>query len=236
MHNTVYKLWLGLCLLGKSCGFSKASFYLERFVPKHATSHIHKRCQLFENTHELKRIIGILLTISSLTSCTNSKNYDIENPNGIWTKSELVELNSLVSKFDQILISEYKSDSETKAYEEFSNNVFNNMVIPDFKEYAKLNSDLKNLKVFDKIWRNYTDSITNKNHFDLKYNSKYQEYLKHIGEKSEFIKGYADNFENAGDITPSVIAGFSKNIRKIDLNNKNNRLIFTIHYLTLINR
>jgi hypothetical protein len=184
----------------------------------------------------LKRITGILMTILLLISCTNSEEYEIENPNGIWTDSELVELNSLVSEFDRILISEYKSESEIKAYEEFSKKVFNEMAIPDLKEYTKLNSDLKKLNVFDKIWRNFTDSITNKKHFDLKYNSKYQEYLKHIGGKSEFINGYADNFEKSGDITPSVVAGFSRNIKEIDLNNKNNRLIFTIHYLTLINR
>tara|TARA_R110002051_G_C8738549_1_gene498760 strand:- start:655 stop:870 length:216 start_codon:yes stop_codon:yes gene_type:complete len=41
--NTVYKLWLGQSSLGKSCGFSIASFYLERFVLKHATAHIHNR-------------------------------------------------------------------------------------------------------------------------------------------------------------------------------------------------
>ncbi|KJD34731.1 hypothetical protein PK35_02955 [Tamlana nanhaiensis] len=184
----------------------------------------------------MKKTIGILMTILLLISCANSDKYEIENPNGIWTDSELVELNSLVSEFDRILISEYKSESEIKAYEEFSKKVFNDMVIPDLKEYTELNSDLKKLKVFDKIWRNFTDSITNKKRFDLKYNSKYQEYLKHVGQKSEFIKVYAERFESAGDIVPSVVAGFAKNIEDIDLSDKNNRLIFTIHYLTLINR
>ncbi len=41
--NIVYKLWLGLSSLGKSCGFPKASFSLERFVPRHATAHIQNR-------------------------------------------------------------------------------------------------------------------------------------------------------------------------------------------------
>ena len=45
--NTVYKLWLGQSSLGKSSGFSKASFYHERSVPKYATAHIHKRCASF---------------------------------------------------------------------------------------------------------------------------------------------------------------------------------------------
>jgi hypothetical protein len=38
--HTVYKLWLGLSSLGKSCGFSKASFFLDKSVLKHATAHI----------------------------------------------------------------------------------------------------------------------------------------------------------------------------------------------------
>ncbi len=36
--------------LGKSYGFSKASFYLERFVPRHATAHMHKRCASLPQT------------------------------------------------------------------------------------------------------------------------------------------------------------------------------------------
>jgi len=47
--HTVYKLWLGLPSLGKSAGFSKVSFYLERLVPTHATAHIHKRCAQAKN-------------------------------------------------------------------------------------------------------------------------------------------------------------------------------------------
>ena len=49
-HNTVYKLWLGMSALGKSCGFPKAGFYQQRSVPRHATAHIHKRCPQYEKT------------------------------------------------------------------------------------------------------------------------------------------------------------------------------------------
>lgn len=61
MPNTVYKLWLGQFTLGKSCGFSKAGFYQERSVPRHATAHIHKRCKTFEemleHNKEIEKII-----------------------------------------------------------------------------------------------------------------------------------------------------------------------------------
>ena len=158
----------------------------------------------------------------------------IENPDGIWTKTELMELNSIVSEFDQILMTEYKTDSENNAYLEYSNSVFQNQIVPNLNGMEKLSSDLKNFVVFDKIWLLYTDS--NNEYFILNINNNYQKYLNEISRKSDFIKDYSDRFNSANDIQPSIIAGFAKNIGNIDLTDKNNRLIFAIHYLRLLNR
>ena len=54
--------------------------------------------------------------------------------------------------------------------------------------------------------------------------------------QSGFINDYAASVNAIGDLQPSVVAGFAKNIKNIDLTDRNNRLIFAIHYLTLINR
>lgn len=177
-----------------------------------------------------KRILILFLTI--LSACKQESK--IANPNGIWTGTELTELNSIVSEFDQILTTEYKTDSEKKAYLEYSNNVFQNQSVPNLSGMEKLNSDLKKFVVFDKIWWKYPDS--NNEHFTLNTNNNYQKYLTKIGKKSDFIKDYADRINSAGDLQPSVIAGFAKNIKNIDLTDKNNRLIFAIHYLSLMNR
>ena len=177
-----------------------------------------------------KRILILFLSI--ISACKQESK--IENPNGIWTEPELTELNSIVSEFDQILTTKYKTDSAKKAYLEYSNSVFQNQILPNLNGMEKLSSDLKKFLVFDKIWWKYTDSNTE--HFNLKTDSNYQKYLTEIGKKSDFIKDYADRFNAAGDLQPSVIAGFAKNIENIDLTDKNNRLIFAIHYLTLINR
>ncbi|PNW25808.1 hypothetical protein [Formosa algae] len=177
-----------------------------------------------------KHILILFLTI--LSACKQESK--IENPNGIWTEPELTELNSIVSEFDQILTTEYKTDSEKKAYLEYSNKVFQNQIVPNLNGMEKLSSDLKKFVVFDKIWWKYTDS--NFEHFNLKNDSNYQKYLNEIGKKSDFIKDYADRFNVASDLQPSVVSGFAKNIENIDLNDKNYRLIFAIHYLTLINR
>ena len=177
-----------------------------------------------------KHILIIFLTI--LSACRQESK--IQNPNGIWTETELTELNSIVSEFDQILTTEYKTDSEKRAYLEYSNNVFQKQIVPNLIGIEKLSSDLKKFVVFDKIWWKYTDSNTE--HFNLKTDSNYQKYLTEIEKKSDFIKNYTDRFNAASDLQPSIIAGFAKNIESIDLTDKNNRLIFAIHYLTLINR
>jgi hypothetical protein len=177
-----------------------------------------------------KRILILFLIIVS--ACKQESK--IENPNGIWTESELSELNSIVSEFDQILTTEYKTDSEKKAYLEYSNSVFQNQFIPDFNGMKKLSSDLKNFAVFEKIWWKY--NALSSESFNLKTNSNYCKYLTEIGKTSDFINDYADRLNQASDLQPSVISGFAKNIENINLTDKNNRLIFAIHYLTLINR
>ncbi|MEZ2416239.1 hypothetical protein ACA086_14870, partial [Muriicola sp. E247] len=73
VYNTVYKLWLGQSTLGKSCGFSKASFYFESFVLKHATAHIHKRCNAFKSKL-MKLIFTILMLLSGITVFSQSDN------------------------------------------------------------------------------------------------------------------------------------------------------------------
>jgi hypothetical protein len=101
-----------------------------------------------------KRILILFLII--LSACKQES--EIENPNGIWTEPKLTELNSIVSEFDQILTTEYKTDSEKKAYLEYSNNVFQNQIVPNLNGMEKLSFDLKKFVVFDKIWWKYTDS------------------------------------------------------------------------------
>tara|TARA_R110000823_G_C15934544_1_gene499817 strand:+ start:2082 stop:2645 length:564 start_codon:yes stop_codon:yes gene_type:complete len=177
-----------------------------------------------------KRILILFLIL--LSACKQESS--IQNPNGIWTESELTELESIVSRFDQILTTEYKTDRKKKAYLEYSNYVLQNNVTPILNGMEELSSDLKTFVVFDKIWWKYSDS--NSERFSLKTHSNYLKYLTEIEGQSDLLNDYVERFNAANDLQPSVVAGFAKNIEDIDLTNKNNRLIFAIHYLTLINR
>ena len=181
--------------------------------------------------HNLKKLLNILI-LTLIFACQSEM--EIYNPNGIWTEPELAELNQLVTEFDEILTAEYNTNSEKEAYLKYSKDVFQTNTIPVLNGMENLNSNVKNFEVFKNIWRKNSNSETK--NYNLKPNSKYQKYLERIGEKSDYIKKYADHLKATNDISPSIIAGFSKNIDNIDLSDKNNRLVFAIHYLTLLNR
>ena len=77
----------GQSSLGKSCGFPKAGFNLERFVPRHATAHIQTRCKQFGKNKLLDKlkipaptktdlITGVIIFILILVI---GKSFDFEN-------------------------------------------------------------------------------------------------------------------------------------------------------------
>ena len=171
------------------------------------------------------KLLIILLTI--ISACKQESN--IDNPNGIWTDSEISELKSIIYEFDQILTSEYKTNSE-EAYTLFSKIIIEEGGIPDLNGFKRISTEIKNSEVFDKIW------IISEGSLVLKYNSHYQKYLKELGKKSNLINFYSERFESSGGIQPSMTASLLQNIKKLDLKDKNHKLIFAVHFLTLFNQ
>ena len=184
-----------------------------------------------------KTFLLIILTIFS--AC--EKPTEIENPNGIFTESDIHDLNWIVTEFDQILKTEYDTNNVEMAYFNYSKEFWNSLYAEQTGSIAiphgmkSLGTKVQSLKVFDKIWSTWKDKSRVAEVYNIGQ-KPYLAYLKTRGSKSDFIKGYAESLSSSGDITPSVIAGFAKNIENIDLKDKNNRLIIAIHYLTLINR
>ena len=197
------------------------------------------RCLFYKHVaNNLEKTILILI-VTIFSAC--EKPAEIENPNGIFTKSDISDLNWIITEFDSILKTEFKTNKVNKAYKDYSNEVWKDLsneqppIIPTPNGMEIFSKKVQNLKVFPKIW-----SIWKENPDDIEvYNigqKPYLTYLKVRGTKPDFIKEYAKSLSLTGDINPTVVAGFARNIENIDLENKNNRLIFAIHYLTLINR
>ncbi|WP_396601509.1 hypothetical protein [Algibacter sp. R77976] len=181
----------------------------------------------------MKKRLTLIIFITFL-SC--SKEQKLENLNGIFSEIEFQELTFLLRGFDDVLLEESQTYSTKIAYWEFSQRVFENSSVPIIKGIDSLSNLVLQYKVFDKIWWKYQVSKSNKYKYNFSKESRYLEYLRLVGKKKKFIKSYAESLELTSDLLPSVVAGFAKNIKKTDLDDENIRLIFAIHYLTLLNR
>lgn len=180
------------------------------------------------------RKIFVVVIFVLIVSCTSETN--ISNPNGLFSEVELSELNQMVDAFDHILVQGFDTKLVVDAYMEFSIIVEEEIspTLPSGMEALGLK--VMDYKVFSKIWRHYAVDNRNKGKYNIYGTSDYIKYLKRLGEDSDFLQVYAQNLKDAGDISPALIAGFAVNIELLDLTDRNNRLVFAIHYLTLIQR
>ncbi|WP_100804152.1 hypothetical protein [Ulvibacter sp. MAR_2010_11] len=161
----------------------------------------------------------------------------IYNDENYWSQNDISELNEIVKIYDKSLKDAYGSSDLVKAYSNYSYE-FSNSLQGKGSFIAPQGMDIKiqNLKVFDKIWKKYSISIPDSESINLYPESPYFDYLNGLPNNSTFLKSYIENFENTNDITPSMVYGFADNGIKGDYSNINNRVVFAIHYLTLMNR
>lgn len=179
----------------------------------------------------------VLFCLSFLVLYNYKNTSSIENTDKIWSDSELVELNEIVLGFDQALISQFNSSSIETVYLKYSEYFFQNInSVPVSEELLNLCSRIKQFEIFEKIWVKHHDNKTITLNLGYGDNSPYMKYLQNISSRSSFLRSYYKNINVSKDIQPSIIAGFSKNNSELNMSDINNRLIFAIHYLTLILR
>ncbi|MFK7806447.1 MAG: hypothetical protein AB8F74_01475 [Saprospiraceae bacterium] len=88
---------------------------------------------------------------------------------------------------------------------------------------------------FEAIWVKANDdaNTTSNGLFGLKYGGQYANFLKHFAKENETIQQYVDVFDQAGIITPSMIANVLLDYEKFGIEDQRGRLALAIHYLTL---
>ncbi|MEL7585141.1 MAG: hypothetical protein AAGU19_00415 [Prolixibacteraceae bacterium] len=180
----------------------------------------------------------ILLCIYSYgTEQGISKDNTLKN---YFSKTEIREFTNLVNYFDQTIKSNYPNDTNSLAesYNLFFKDLNTNKV--DIYERVLFKFDqkkiLKYLKKdsFDKIWRvgnavNYDDyQITE---IAVRHDGCYMSFLKQY----PLLTDYRESIEIAGDISPESFMLFFELQTKLNLNNLEDRLIITVHYLSLSN-
>ena len=94
--------------------------------------------------------------------------------------------------------------------------------------------------LFNHIWgfgksRIKLDSPDTLKYITYRIDGKYMEFLNKLGKEYEFVKNYSEDFELAGDISPSMIADILmiKETYQYDLNDVRLQLVIAIHYLTM---
>ena len=180
-----------------------------------------------------KRIArGFVILWTIVVSCGASD--DIANPDNIFSEAELVELDYIVDVFDRILIFEYPSEDIAKSYQNFSRIVAQQGQNPYQRGMLELSDEVATFRVYHEIWMKERERTASA--FTINPDGKYINYMQKISRDQEFLKSYVDSYKMANDITPSLAAGYARYIESIDLSDKTHRLIFAIHYLTLLNR
>jgi len=195
----------------------------------------------------MRKIIQ-LLSLLILLSCSNSSNLDLQsNPTieSVFNESEIQDLSRILNFFnDQICsIQEvdradlkycYKSYFERlKRTEESGGDIELNIPYNKQQElYTKINKS-----TFDEIW-NFGKTYNRRSPDTLKfmslnYNGKYVKFLKEFSRENETMKYYYEQFEDAGCISPNLVASLLWGYEYYDISDIRMQLVVAIHYLTL---
>ncbi len=85
---------------------------------------------------------------------------------------------------------------------------------------------------YDAIWLDVIQTDED-DKFGLRYDGQYVNFLKNFSKENIAIKQYIDVFEQAGNITPSMIANVLLDYEQFGLEDQRGRLFLAIHYVTL---
>lgn len=161
----------------------------------------------------------------------------IYNQEAFWTQQELTELQEIVTRFDNSLMEVYNTSTVTAAYNAYSQaamaSLKGNSMIP---VHPAMDIPIESMGVFHKIWAKYiSDSLENAS-INLNPYGIYFKYLKALPKSPAIVNSYINSFELAGDLQPSFVLEFADKAVTMDYTDINMRLVFAVHYLTLMNR
>ena len=195
----------------------------------------------------MKKIIYIIITVI-LTSCSTSESIELKSNKTIsetFNESEINDLQIIFDFFNGQICDSNKLDynSLNECYEKYcseireqqkTENQFNPKV--DFEQQLEMYKNI-NKSTFNQIWGlskswNYKTSDTLK-YLGLNTVGKYNMFLKKYGEENKPIFEYYENFNAAGDISPSMNASLIMQYELYDISDLRTKLIMAIHYLTL---
>lgn len=196
----------------------------------------------------LKRWFLYLCVLLVNSFCTQGETTLNKDPDvlSVFNEKEISSLIEIIYFYDNHVLKKEKEVS--KAYFNYFDSisdleVFENIIISKSGNWSKAELLLEELKlngVFNEIWKydyEYDSKFTDTLYIRLSYNlqGKYFELLKLKGNKYAYIFDYVNSIENCHCIPPSSITNFLKNnYKKTNFRKESNRLIWAIHYITVL--
>lgn len=198
----------------------------------------------------MKNIILLAFLLLNIISCSSTENVPLTedvNVTSIYSKKEISSLELILDFFDAFILERVQTKSIDIAYHKYFKSLQNVKSLEEFKDNIELSSNnlndlLENLKddgIFNEIWQ-YEYGIDYKTKDTLSVclipniQGKHIELLEIIGNKNNDLKKYVNSIKECACIPSSVIAGFNNNHGEFDFQKDINRLIWAIHYITII--
>jgi hypothetical protein len=171
--------------------------------------------------------------------------------NGIFSKSEIKEIEKMVSYVDSMVLKNTNTADINEAYHRFLEKL--NQTIQDSSKFLvpfeeeKKYQFLESLDstVFNDFWQmgnfvkisRYKGTIYRDldgyKHLNLHPFGRYMAYLEKVGKEDDFYKSLKENIEISGDIPVSMSIWVPANHQKFDFNLPKNRLWVTVYILRI---
>jgi len=200
----------------------------------------------------MKKMFLLILSLVVNLSCRPASNMElINNPDVLkgFNKEEASSLELIVNFFDSfILESTEKAQNINQAYYQYFETIKSTESIEDVGIKIGLSNSactkalIKNLKksgVFQEIWKySYSSDFKTKDTLSvrlaLNQQGRYMQLLKLLGEDNHFFFEYYQDLKMSGGISPGNIAQFIKYFPKVKFQKEVNRLVFAVHYITIV--
>ena len=202
---------------------------------------------------KIKQIISLVMALFVvLISCTSNSQIKLKDDTyvvQIFNQEEISSLSMIVGFFDSLIVKNTGNQGVNQEYRRYFNAVSESESFEDLRTHIglassidiiKLIKQLKEEGIFNEIWNyeygyDYKTKDTVSIRLTLNMQGKYFKLLESLGTKNDYLKEYVNTVQTSGCIPPSLIAGVMKTFyRDIDFQREVYRLVWAIHYITIL--
>ena len=194
----------------------------------------------------MKKTIITIVALISIISCQNNSNNPMDLSNNekltrFFSPDEIEAMESIISYFDKMVVpgvtdynSVYQKYFDEMAKAESYDDLLSKIDLKS-KDAGLLIKNLKKNGVFNEIWTELPNKLNDNKSLDINWNGKYFQFLKSMSSEYSFLKNYVSSVESVGGINVVNKAGMLKiYYKEVDFNKEIIRLIWAVHYITVL--